>query len=109
QRLIQHAIKKQKVSQLDWLVVSHGDNDHSGGAAAAIKAFKPKKIIAGEPERLAQQVQAKADGLIDSCDRLTSDDSRWEIQVFDVPLKNNSNNHSCVVKITLGTASVLLT
>src|SRR3546814_986171 len=29
------------VARLDALVVSHGDNDHAGGAAAVVRAFAP--------------------------------------------------------------------
>jgi competence protein ComEC len=39
------------VRRLDLLVVSHGDNDHAGGAAAVAAAFPDARRLAGEPER----------------------------------------------------------
>ena len=37
--------------RLDLLVVSHGDNDHVGGAAAVASAFPRARRLAGEPGR----------------------------------------------------------
>ena len=109
QRLIATAIKKQKVSELDWLVVSHGDNDHSGGAASAIKTFVPKQIIAGEPKRLAKQIDGLKPLVVNPCKSLHANNSQWQIKTYEIPIKTNSNNDSCVVKIRWGNASVLLT
>src|SRR5688500_596093 len=39
------------VRRLDLLVVSHGDHDHAGGAAAVAAAFPDARRLAGEPER----------------------------------------------------------
>jgi len=40
------------VGALDGLIVSHGDNDHAGGAAAVARAYPAAWRLAGEPERL---------------------------------------------------------
>jgi competence protein ComEC len=37
---------------LDMLMVSHGDNDHAGGAPAAAKAYPDAAVSAGEPRRM---------------------------------------------------------
>ena len=37
--------------RLDRLIVSHGDNDHAGGAAAVLAAFPSTPVESGEPER----------------------------------------------------------
>ncbi|HJU26575.1 MAG TPA: DNA internalization-related competence protein ComEC/Rec2 [Rhodanobacteraceae bacterium] len=39
------------VARLDVLVVSHGDNDHAGGAAAVLAAFPHAVTYGGEPDR----------------------------------------------------------
>jgi competence protein ComEC len=39
------------VRDLDLLVVSHGDSDHAGGAAAVLDAFPRADRLAGEPAR----------------------------------------------------------
>ncbi len=49
------------ITQLDRLLVSHGDNDHAGGAAAVADAHPEARLLAGEPARLpftAAQCQA---------------------------------------------------
>jgi len=40
------------VSRLDTLIVSHGDNDHAGGAAAVVSAYAPARTLAGERDRI---------------------------------------------------------
>ncbi len=40
------------VTRLDRLVVSHGDNDHAGGARAVAAAFMPEVTESSVPERL---------------------------------------------------------
>lgn len=40
------------VDALDVLVVSHGDNDHAGGAPAIVRAYPQARRYAGEPARL---------------------------------------------------------
>jgi competence protein ComEC len=39
------------VSRLDRIVISHGDNDHAGGAAAVAGAFPDADLVGGEPGR----------------------------------------------------------
>ncbi len=36
---------------LDRLLISHGDNDHAGGAAAVVRAYPATQVESGEPER----------------------------------------------------------
>ncbi len=40
------------IRRLDMLMISHGDNDHAGGAAAIVKAFPQARRLAGEPARM---------------------------------------------------------
>jgi competence protein ComEC len=39
------------VERLDTLIVSHGDNDHAGGAHAVLAAFPVMHALGGEPDR----------------------------------------------------------
>ena len=39
------------VDELDMLIVSHGDNDHAGGARAVLGAFPHAVAFGGEPDR----------------------------------------------------------
>lgn len=40
------------IGHLDVLMVSHGDNDHAGGAPAVARAYVPDEVLAGEPARI---------------------------------------------------------
>ena len=40
------------VRRLDMLMISHGDNDHAGGATAVAEAFPQARRLAGEPARM---------------------------------------------------------
>ena len=37
-------LRSMGVRNIDWVVISHGDNDHVGGFAALAKYFNPHKI-----------------------------------------------------------------
>lgn len=40
------------IPRLDLLMISHGDNDHAGGAAVVVAAFPQARRLAGEPVRM---------------------------------------------------------
>ena len=46
----------------DVLMVSHGDNDHSGGAASLIAATRPRRILRSDPLAAAPDAQPCRDG-----------------------------------------------
>lgn len=46
------AIHALGITRLDMLVISHGDNDHVGGAEAVVDAFPQARRLAGEPARM---------------------------------------------------------
>jgi competence protein ComEC len=84
------------LGRVDTLVVSHGDNDHAGGAAAIVARYPEARRLSGEPERLAFPA--------DDC---TSDaDWSWDgvsFRFLDVPRekqgKTASNDRSCVLSV----------
>jgi competence protein ComEC len=45
------------IGHLDMLLISHGDNDHAGGAEAVSKAFPQATHYAGEPSRMRIPMQ----------------------------------------------------
>jgi len=89
---------------VDTLVVSHGDIDHAGGAAAVVDRYPEARRLTGEPDRLSF-----------TADRCTSKTSwTWDDVVFrfiDVPGneqgKTASNDRSCVLSVE-GTGGRLL-
>jgi len=92
------------LNTVDLLIVSHGDNDHIGGAAAIIEQLKVKQIISSVPQRFPP-------GSATLCYR--GQNWQWDGVFFQVlypplGLDNLDNDSSCVVKITAGKHSILL-
>ncbi|HEY8010427.1 MAG TPA: DNA internalization-related competence protein ComEC/Rec2 [Rudaea sp.] len=92
------------VMHLDRLIVSHGDNDHAGGAAAVLAAFPGVPVASGEPERL--QVPAT------QC--LAGEAWNWNGVAFRIvhphePLATRNNDRCCVVEVRSGDSALLLT
>lgn len=50
------------VARLDLLMVSHGDNDHAGGAGAVARAYPAAARFGGEPSRVALPMAQCRDG-----------------------------------------------
>ncbi len=93
------------IKKIDRLVISNGDADHAGGAPALFNGIAVTKIISGEPARLQMlPVQYCESGMR----------WQWDGVTFTVlhPQQNsrfNGNNLSCVIHVTNGAASLLLT
>lgn len=89
----------------DLLIVSHADQDHSGGLASVLRAFPATRVLSGEVARLAVPgAQACR----------TGQKWIWDAVVFEIvhPVNDaaaKSNNRSCVLKVSAGKARVLLT
>lgn len=92
------------VRRLDTLVISHGDNDHAGGAAAVVQALPPARVLAGEAGRI--------DVAAETC--RAGQTWRWDGVTFRVlspaPDEENgtlANARSCVILVS-GTGGRLL-
>jgi competence protein ComEC len=91
------------INQLDHLVISHSDNDHAGGADIIAQNFTVLKRWSGEP--------LKSQYDFEQCYRGQS----WLLGALKVEvlsptkLTSNDNNNSCVLRISDGNTSVLLT
>jgi len=103
------------ISQLDYLFVSHSDNDHAGGAYTILNSISVTKALSGEALVMNKKLfldNIKNKGLFyEQC--LTGQLfqlGKLTIEVMS-PNKvgNNDNNNSCVVKISDGNNAVLLT
>jgi competence protein ComEC len=90
------------MDHLDVLMISHGDNDHAGGAPAVAKAFPAAKRYAGEPQRMTIPMEPCSAG----------QHWEWDGVRFDVlsPATSDAstdNDRSCVLLVT-GTGGRLL-
>lgn len=92
-------------NNIDALVISHGDNDHSGGAQSILKAMKVKTIITSEPNLFPDY---------NTMPCFAGQHWAWDGVLFEMLhptsiFTKKRNDHSCVLKITAGRQSVLLT
>ena len=92
------------ISRLDMLMISHGDNDHAGGASAVAAAFPHALRYAGEPARMHMPMRQCA----------TGQSWRWDGVTFrvlspDVGYGNQNNDSSCVLLIEGRGGRLLLT
>lgn len=94
------------VSQIDKLLLSHGDLDHVGGARDLVEGMRVEEILAGEPGRLQMMPEAK---------RCQAGEQWWWDGVHFTILwpprgtLPDGNNSSCVLRISTGEKALLLT
>lgn len=90
------------VSQLDVLIVSHGDNDHAGGAAAVKRAYAPSQVLVSREKPEAGERPCEAG-------------SRWNFDGVSFELLHPPehfpylrNDSSCVLRVVAnGTVALL--
>ncbi len=93
------------IRNIDIMVVSHGDNDHIGGAQSILAMLNVKRIITSVPNRFhgqnAQYCRAGQNWQWDGINfQFLSPEQNSEL---------HGNDASCVLKITNGKNSILLT
>ena len=115
-------LRHQGIRQLDLIVVSHADRDHAGGLAGLIAALPPPTPLGGRPQTahiLTAEPRELRQDLTDT-DRLLSVLTcrggrhwRWDDVDFRIlhpdSHQHSGNNSSCVLRVSAGRASLLLT
>ena len=101
--VVEPYLRKQGISQLELLMISHGDNDHSGGTAVVVDAFAPKRILS------SVQLPGVNLEFCQAGQNWHRDGVTFEILHPDSQFRGNSNNHSCVLKISGKHGSALFT
>ncbi len=112
-RVVVPFLRGEGIRALDTLLISHADDDHSGGAKSVIDARKPKQVMTS--------MNADSDSLrgvagIMKCK--VGDSWRWDgvdfaiihpsAEAYDAA-GTKTNNLSCTLKITAGGGSILMT
>ena len=98
-------LREQGVSVINRLEISHGDNDHSGGADAIVKNFHVERFFTSAP-KLVRHFHAV---YCNSMQQWTWDGVRF-ITLNPVPNEPyEDNNSSCVIKIIGKKGQLLLT
>jgi competence protein ComEC len=92
------------IQKLDMLLISHSDNDHSGGAYSVLAKIPTEQILTNSPETLIPYQTNKCE---------TGQTWAWDKVEFSIlsPAKNfeNDNDNSCVLKIETSKNAILLT
>ena len=95
-------LRERAVRTVDVLLISHGDNDHAGGAASVIRAIKTTRIMSNADLPIASV-------------RACREDQRWdwdgvEFEVLGPPhgARSDNNNNSCVLRIGTRSWQILI-
>jgi len=98
------ALKKLGVGQLDLMLLSHGDADHAGGAAAVARGLAVRRVVGGETEGLPAFLGTRP------C--VSGERWEWDGVVFELwqwPDAVEGNAKSCVLQVQAGGERLLLT
>lgn len=96
-------LRSQGVKRIDELLVSHGDNDHIGGAKSVMAGIPVSRVRSSVPDRFEDATPCQA-----------GQDWNWNGVRFSIlhPRKGDSyasdNNGSCVLKVISRFGAVLL-
>ncbi|MEY2700925.1 MAG: hypothetical protein RIQ52_1680 [Pseudomonadota bacterium] len=105
-RVVIPFIRDQGHTAIDMMIISHHDNDHSGGAASVAATFPVSTLLAGEPEKL---------GMADSHPCRHDQGWIWDGVTFGVVWpethdpKAKGNDRSCVLRVSAAQGSLLIT
>ncbi len=112
-RILLPALRGMGITQLDTLVLTHDDIDHIGGTESVLQGISVKKVLSSFPDshprlRLANTTEQCTDGKTWEWDGV-----RFEIlhpaETGTTKVFEHDNERSCVLRISTGQHSVLLT
>ncbi len=112
ERLILPYLRHRGIGSLDGLIVSHLDNDHSGGAASILRAVPVRSRRVFDRHRPSGAQRARRRRAM--CGRHAMEHGTLTFAVLhptraDYEAKRPTNSMSCVVLITSGATRLLLT
>ena len=103
ERVVLPSLRALDVRALDMLLISHSDNDHSGGAEAVARGMPVKRVVSGEAPALPAGLGAEACGQATwAWDGVQFSTWRWAEAA-------DSNQSSCVLMIEAAGERILLT
>jgi competence protein ComEC len=103
-------LRAKGIQQVDKLLISHGDNDHIGGAQSVLENLKVDQVLSSAPEKIEEILSA--DSKVLSCQ--TGQHWRWDgvdFQILHPPanyVAKKRNDHSCVLKVSSAGGTLLL-
>ena len=102
ERVVLPSLRALDVRRLDLLLLSHADNDHSGGADAVFRGLPTRRVVSGEASALPPALRAE------DCVEQTW---RWDGVTFSTwrwREASNGNQSSCVLLIEAAGERMLL-
>lgn len=97
-------LRSQGVAKIDSLIISHGDNDHIGGAASLMRGMPAEKVLTSVPQQLSGYAPIEC---------AAGQSWVWDEVEFTVlgPKQAfvSENDNSCVLQIRSKHSKVLLT
>jgi competence protein ComEC len=104
ERVVLPVIRKLGVRELDLMLLSHADADHAGGAEAIQRGMPVTRVLGGELQRLAPQLNAQ----------LCRNDETWEwdgvtFSTWRWEQSKEGNQASCVLMVEANGERLLLT
>jgi len=112
ERVVLPYLRRRGIEGLDGMIISHLDQDHSGGAAAVLRGIDVRQVLSSIPPRHATL------GGREEVERCEAGDTResgtMALQVLHPPATDyerrvSTNSMSCVVRVQAGSVAVLLT
>lgn len=98
-------LRHRGINRVDSLVISHGENDHSGGAASVMAGVQVDEVYSSASDWAEQAVG-----------RYCKAGQNWQWDGVDFEILspgnrsfNSENNNSCVLKVTAAQHGLLLT
>ncbi|MFC7514308.1 DNA internalization-related competence protein ComEC/Rec2 [Herbaspirillum sp. GCM10030257] len=111
-RVILPYLKARGIDTLDAMIVSHSDNDHSGGALSILREINVKKLMSSLPANHSIVTQSSQH---EHC--LAGQQWEWDGMHFEMlhpsvenydNAKLKPNGRSCTLRIAIGSQSMLL-
>jgi len=97
-------LRSQGVAKIDSLIISHGDNDHIGGAVSLMRGIPTEKILTSVPQQLSEYAPIEC---------VAGQSWLWDEVKFTMLAPRQAfvseNDNSCVLKIQSKHGTALLT
>jgi len=102
ERAIVPFLKTRGITQVDYIVISHHDNDHSGGLNTLITAYPDAEVIADKAQTLLERTRANQTVNVSDCQPGVRQWGSVAITTLADHLQSSKdNNRSCVMMLAI--------